>query len=133
MKAIMISINPQFVEKILSGEKTYEYRKSMFHDRSVEKLLIYETKPVCKVVAECHIDDVLVMPKHKLWEQTNQQSGISEDFFFKYFEKKEIAKAIKISNIQKYENPKSLSDYGLKNAPRGYVYVDNVEENHCNC
>lgn len=64
MKAIMISINPQFVEKILSGEKTY------------------------------------------------QQSGISEYFFFKYFEKKEIAKAIKISNIQKYENPKSLSDYG---------------------
>ena len=43
MKAIMISINPKFVEKILSGEKTYEYRKSMFHDRSVEKLLIYET------------------------------------------------------------------------------------------
>ena len=48
----------------------------------------------------------------------------------KHFEKEEIAKAIKISNIQKYENPKSLSDYGLKNAPQGYVYVDNIEENH---
>lgn len=124
MKAIMISINPQYVEKILSGEKTYEYRKSMFHDRSVDTLLIYATKPVCKVVAECHIDDVLVMPKHELWELTNQQSGITEGFFNDYFKKKEVAKAIKISHVVKYETPKDLSDYGLKNAPQGYVYVD---------
>lgn len=124
MKAIMISINPQYVEKILSGEKTYEYRKSMFHDRSVDTLLIYETKPVCKVVAECHIDDVVVMPKHELWDLTNKRSGITEDFFFRYFEKKDVAKAIKISNVVRYEKPKDLLDYGLKNAPQGYVYVD---------
>lgn len=124
MKAIMISINPQYVEKILSGEKTYEYRKSMFHDRSVENLLIYETKPVCKVVAECHIDDVLVMPKHDLWELTKLQSGITEDFFNKYYGDKEVAKAIKISNVVRYDSPKELSDYGLKNAPQGFVYVD---------
>ena len=124
MKAIMISINPQYVEKILSGEKTYEYRKSMFHDRSVENLLIYETKPVCKVVAVCHIDDVLVMPKHDLWELTKLQSGITEDFFNKYYEDKEVAKAIKISNVVRYDSPKELSDYGLKNAPQGFVYVD---------
>lgn len=124
MKAIMISINPQYVEKILSGEKTYEYRKSMFHDRSVENLLIYETKPVCKVVAVCHIDDVLVMPKHDLWELTKLQSGITEDFFNKYYGDKEVAKAIKISNVVRYDSPKELSDYGLKNAPQGFVYVD---------
>lgn len=124
MKAIMISINPQYVEKILSGEKTYEYRKSMFHDRSVENLLIYEKKPVCKVVAECHIDDVLVMPKHDLWELTKLQSGITEDFFNKYYGDKEVAKAIKISNVVRYDSPKELSDYGLKNAPQGFVYVD---------
>ena len=124
MKAIMISINPQYVEKILSGEKTYEYRKSMFHDRSVDTLLIYATKPVCKVVAECHIDDVLVMPKHELWELTNQQSGVTEEFFNDYFKKKEVAKAIKISNVVRFEIPKDLSDYGMKNAPQGFVYVD---------
>ena len=124
MKAIMISINPQYVEKILSGEKTYEYRKSMFHDRSVDALLIYATKPICKVVAECHIDDVLVMPKHELWEMTNQQSGITEEFFNDYFKKKEVAKAIKISNVVRFEIPKVLSDYGMNNAPQGYVYVD---------
>ena len=124
MKAIMISINPQYVEKILSGEKTYEYRKSMFHDRSVETLLIYETKPVCKVVAVCYIDNVLVMPKHDLWELTKLQSGITEDFFNKYYGDKEVAKAIKISNVVRYDSPKELSDYGLKNAPQGFVYVD---------
>lgn len=124
MKAIMISINPQYVEKILSGEKKYEYRKSMFHDRSVKTFLIYETRPVCKVVAEGQIDDVMIMPKQELWELTNQQSGITEEFFNDYFKKKEVAKAIKISNVVKYETPKNLSDYGLKNAPQGFVYVD---------
>ena len=95
MKAIMISINPQFVEKILSGEKTYEYRKSMFHDRSVEKLLIYETKPVCKVVAECHIDDVLVMPKHELWDRLINSPGYQKISFSNISRKKKLLKQLK--------------------------------------
>lgn len=44
MKAIMISIQPQWVEKILNGEKTIEIRKTMPKCELPCKVYIYETK-----------------------------------------------------------------------------------------
>lgn len=45
MKAIMISIQPQWVEKILNGEKTIEIRKTMPKCELPCKVYIYCTKP----------------------------------------------------------------------------------------
>ena len=45
MKAIMISIKPQYVEKILNGEKTIEIRKTMPKCELPCKVYIYCTKP----------------------------------------------------------------------------------------
>lgn len=44
MKAIMISIQPQWVEKILNGEKTIEIRKSIPKCQSPCKVFIYCTQ-----------------------------------------------------------------------------------------
>lgn len=44
MKAIMISIKPEFVEKILNGEKTIEIRKTMSKCKLPCKVYIYCTK-----------------------------------------------------------------------------------------
>ena len=43
MKAIMLSIQPQWVEKILNGEKTIEIRKTMPKCKLPVKVYIYET------------------------------------------------------------------------------------------
>ena len=45
MKSIMISIQPQYVEKILNGEKTIEIRKTMPKCELPCKVYIYCTKP----------------------------------------------------------------------------------------
>ena len=45
MKAIMISIKPQWIEKILNGEKTIEIRKTMPKCELPCKVYIYCTKP----------------------------------------------------------------------------------------
>ena len=44
MKSILISIQPQWVEKILNGEKTIEIRKTMPKCEFPCKVYIYETK-----------------------------------------------------------------------------------------
>jgi predicted transcriptional regulator len=44
MKAIMISVKPKWVEKILNGEKTIEIRKTMPKCELPCKVYIYETK-----------------------------------------------------------------------------------------
>ena len=42
---VLLSIKPEFVQEIFTGKKKYEYRKAIF-TRSVDKVVVYSTKPV---------------------------------------------------------------------------------------
>lgn len=121
-KRIVISINPRHVEKIISGIKKYEYRKTAAK-QDVSSIIIYETSPIKRVIAEAEILEVLMMSPEKMWIQTQDASGINKQFFDKYFAGRKIAYAYKLGKIKVYPHPKSLSDYGIKVAPQSFVYV----------
>ena len=58
MYQMLLSINPEYVGRILRGEKEYEYRK--FRCRSdVNKIVIYATAPQKQVVAEAEISEII--------------------------------------------------------------------------
>ena len=46
---VLLSIKPEFAEKILNGAKRYEFRKQAFA-QPVEAVVLYATKPVGKIV-----------------------------------------------------------------------------------
>ena len=50
MKALL-SIKPEYVEKIISGEKEYEYRKRIFKQK-IKSVIIYCTMPVGEIIGE---------------------------------------------------------------------------------
>lgn len=122
MKKILISINPEHVSKILSGEKKYEYRTKAAK-QDVKSLLIYETFPMKRVVAEAEILEVLELPPEDLWVATKDYSGITKDFFDAYFANREVAYAYRLGNIKAYDRPMELSYFGVKAAPQSFVYV----------
>lgn len=119
---IIISINPEYVEKIISGEKKYEYRTKAAK-KDIDKIIIYETTPVKKVVAEAEILDVLIMKPDELWELTKSQAGITKSFFMSYFKGKGVAYAYKLGRVTVYRRPMELSAFGVKSAPQSFVYV----------
>ena len=122
-RKIVISINQQYVEKIISGEKRFEYRtKAAKND--INKIIIYETKPIKKIVAEVEILDVVVASPDELWNETKEYSGISRLFFDDYFKGRKVAYAYKLGHVKVYEQPKSLLDFGLKTAPQSFAYVE---------
>ena len=122
MIAILLSIKPQFVKKILSGEKRFEFRKSI-PNKTVNKILIYSSHPVCAVVGEAEIIDIISAEPKLLWNSTKNQSGVDCEFFFKYFADKDKAYAYKLGKITKYPIAKRLSDFGVKCAPQSFVYI----------
>ncbi len=122
-KNIVISINPEHVKNIINGTKKYEYRTKAAKG-DVQRLIIYETLPVKKIVAEAEIEEVLMMPPKELWQETNKYSGISKEFYDSYFEGRDVAFAYKLGKVKVYDQPKDLIDFGLKNAPQSYVYVN---------
>lgn len=121
-RKILISINPEHVQNIIAGIKKYEYRK-IAAKQDVSSIIIYETTPIKRIVAEAEIVDVLELPPEELWKQTKSESGISKVFFDRYFANRTIAYAYKLGEIKVYDTPRTLMDYGIKAAPQSFVYV----------
>ncbi len=121
-RKILISINPEHVQNIIAGIKKYEYRK-IAAKQDISSIIIYETTPIKRIVAEAEIIDVLELPPEELWNQTKNESGISKAFFDKYFDNRTVAYAYKLGKIKVYDTPKTLMDYGIKAAPQSFVYV----------
>ena len=121
-KSIVISINPEHVENIIKGKKKYEYRTKVAK-KDINKVIIYETFPVKKIVAEAMIEEIITLPKDELWNKTKNKSGITKEFYDIYFYGKEIACAYKLGKVKVYREPKELEDFGLNYAPQSFVYV----------
>lgn len=119
---ILMSINPQYVEKILNGSKQYEFRKHASKTRP-SKIVIYCTTPVKKVVGEVEVKEVLEDKPSKIWNITSSKSGIDKVFFDSYYKNRKKAVAYKLGRINKYKKPKSLKQIGIKTAPQSFVYL----------
>lgn len=124
MKAL-VSIRPEYVERILSGEKTYEYRRRIFKHPGVDTLAIYATMPVGKVVAEADITGVLESSPEDIWEKTSRRAGISEDRFKAYFHGRRTAYAICIGDVHAFRRPLTLAEYApdISCAPQSFAYI----------
>lgn len=123
MCAILLSINPTHVKNILNGTKVYEFRKNACK-RHIDKILIYSTNPIMKVVGEAEVEDVLIDAPEIIWEKTEKKSGIDKDFFDKYYCDRDKAVAYKLKNVIEYVKPRELKDYGINSAPQSFQYVD---------
>jgi len=122
MKAIL-SIKPQFVEKILNGEKKYEYRKRIFK-QEIDSVIIYSTMPVGMLVGEFKIEKVLHDNIDEIWEKTKDFSGISHEHYKKYFKNKGTAYALKLKDLLIYEKPICPTELILDfKPPQSFCYL----------
>ncbi len=123
MSTILMSIKPQYVDKIFSGEKKYEYRKRLCQ-KKIDRIIVYSSSPIKKVVGELIIKQVLYHNKNTIWNMTNQYGGIDKIEFDQYYENLENAVAYEIEKVIIYDKPKDLMDYHIKSAPQSYVYIN---------
>ena len=55
---VLLSIKPEFVEKIFDGSKKYEYRKVLPKRTDISVIVIYASAPVQRVVGEFRINEI---------------------------------------------------------------------------
>lgn len=119
---VVLSIKPEFAEKIFEGSKRYEFRRSIFKNSEVNKIIVYASAPVQKIIGEFEIDQILMEDLNSLWNKTKQYSGISQEYFFNYFVNKYSGYAIKIKNAKRYPLPKCIKkDFNLI-PPQSFAY-----------
>ncbi len=122
LKVILLPIRPQYVERILKGDKKFEYRKRL-SDRDIDKIIIYSTAPVKAVVGEVEVKGTLSMSKTALWEATKAQAGISREKYRRYFAESKKANAYILGKVYRYPENITLDKLGIKYAPQSFVYL----------
>ncbi len=121
---VLLSIKPEFANKIFEWTKKYEFRKTIFKEKGIKKVVVYASSPVQKVIWEFEIEVIIHKEKTSLWQETSNFSWISELFFNDYFSKKEKWYAIKIKKTKKYKKPLCLkSDFNINFPPQSFQYL----------
>ena len=121
---VLLSIKPEYAEKIFNGTKKYEFSRSVFKNQNIKTVVVYASSPVQRVIGEFEIEKIINEDLRQLWNKTKEFSGISEDFFFEYFNNKEKGYAIKIKQTRRYVKSLSLRDDFKLTPPQSYMYLD---------
>lgn len=120
---VLLSIKPEFAQKIFDGSKKYEYRRTIFKNPAVSGVIVYVSSPTKLVMGEFDIEDILHERLHLLWTKTRNHAGISKKRFFEYFNNKSKGYAIKVKKVKIYDNPLSLNSIAVSLPPQSFRYL----------
>lgn len=142
MADIIMSIHPKWAKKIYANEKWIEWRKSLPKnvDKST-KVFLYETSPVCKVTGYFkwtneHVvfelnrlskDEIRFLEERGQLETYVKQGCVPIEDLKKYQGGSERIYGWISKYWVKFDNPRTLSDFGLKRPPQSWQYLK--EEN----
>ncbi len=82
---IVVSIKPEFVNKIFDGSKKIELRKVAPNAKPGDLMVIYSTFPEMAIVGVCKIEKVVKASPEEIWENHSEILGIDEARFLEYY------------------------------------------------
>lgn len=122
---ILLSIKPEYTERIFSGEKKYEFRKQK-PKLVIERVFIYECHPSKNIVGWFSVKRVLFGSPKQIWEKCKKLSGIEKKDYFTYCNGRRVIYAFEIDRIFQFDTPinpfEIISDF---KPPQNFSYLDN--------
>lgn len=119
---ILLPIKEEYIERILNGEKKYEYRHCLAQ-KKIDTIILYATAPKCVVVGEVSVIGRIEKPPTVLWEETKKYAGITRKKYREYFSGKKNAKAYVLGKPIRYSREMPLEEFGLTHAPQSFIYL----------
>jgi predicted transcriptional regulator len=116
-QVLLLSIKPEFVEKIFNGEKNIELRKSAPNVAPGDLIVIYSTMPVKAVIGICQVKEILKMTPSRMWKLHSKSLGIDKKRFLEYYENMSLSVGIVLTAIQKFPDCISLESLKKKHPP----------------
>ena len=124
---VVLSIKPQYSQKILDGFKTVELRRRF--PVSAPKgtvAYIYSTSPVRAMVGMAEIRGVLKLPIDQIWQRFEDVAHIEKTDFDRYFEGVEHGFALVFSEVRAFSKPLPLAELREKfgfEPPQSFLYA----------
>lgn len=132
---LLLSIKPEYAEKILAGKKTVELRRVRTRLEAGDLVLVYVTSPQQNLVASLEVERVITenLPQNKkdFWEKVKDKAGITYQDFQRYYQGASLGVAIYFNNKNIFNNPIKLTTLKKKlpaiNPPQSYRYITDDE------
>jgi predicted transcriptional regulator/DNA-binding XRE family transcriptional regulator len=124
---VVLSIKPQYSDKILDGKKTVELRRRFPVSAPGGTIAyIYSTSPVRAMVGVAEIKDVLKLPVSQIWTEFEDTALIEKRDFDKYFEGLEYGFALLFEDVRTLRRPIPLAElrehFGFE-PPQSFLYA----------
>lgn len=128
-QVLLLSIKPQFVQKILDGQKTVELRKVKPQLQIGDFILIYESSPTKSLIGWFEVQEIICDEVKTLWKKVKKDAGVTKKEFDTYYEKSIRGVAIRIKD--KHRTNLSLDKVRQKWAtfrpPQSFHYLKEEE------
>lgn len=122
--SILLSIKPSFAASIFSGVKRYEYRKVLHRHAEINRVVVYASSPIQKVIGEFEVGRVVSMAPDDLWSATKEGGGVSKEFFGAYFAGRSVGHAIEVRSVWEYPEAMELTAlFPFGHPPQSFRYV----------
>ena len=129
LTSILLSIKPEYANAILSGEKRFEFRRTIHRSLYVGFALIYACRPTKKIVGGFQIARIHSLEPQALWQCTKEYAGVDRSFFESYFEGRKVGYALEVGDYWKYSPPLDLEKaVGFARPPQSFYYLDELDE-----
>ncbi len=129
MNEIIISIKPNFVDKILCGEKTVELRTRRANIQPGTKMWIYSTLPRGEICAFASVEYVYTDTPESIWAQYSEEIAITEKEFWEYVGDRDAVSVIKMSQVDSVKSGVTLKKIkdkiGSFNPPQFFMRLTN--------
>lgn len=121
---VLLSIKPVFAERILSGEKSYEFRRRLFKRHDVNMVYLYANSEVRRITAGFHVKGILEGHPKDLWRSCAEQAGVSRELYDGYFEGRDRGFALEIGDVWTISpcvNP--FEEFEAFTPPQSFMYL----------
>jgi len=107
-KMLLMSIKPEYMQKILTGEKTIEIRRTRTNVAEGDLIIFYASSPMKAILGAAMVVTVVTGAPGAIWRKYKRELGITKSVYDVYYSCSVKAYGIILDKIWEYESPVSL-------------------------
>lgn len=127
IQPLLLSLKPYYADLIFEGRKKVELRRRIASGIEGRDVFIYVSSPVKQLRGGFRVGHVWQGSPEEVWNEVSELVGVDKQGFDAYYEGREIAYALQVTDVWEYENPVDLSKlrnlFSNFSVPQSWRYV----------
>lgn len=127
MKRVLLSIRPEFAQKIFHSDKTVELRKRIPPLSAGDEIVVYASSPTKAIIGIVEVVEILRDNPTSLWKIVKKQAGITLQEYEAYYRGHNTAFGILLGRTSLFREQIPLvqirKGWPGFNPPQSYMYV----------